>query len=103
MSPQTEIAQLLAEDEISTETAVRLILKSQHQMQDDIANIAAMMEEVKDYQDRYPSITWLFANKRKETTLVALAIFTLFYSLFSPITISDLRHSIFVAIGIPTP
>ena len=103
MTTQDEIAQLLAEDEISTETAVRLILKSQAKMQTDIKLIAANSDNISEHHTRYPSVLWLFAHRRKETVATALAIFTLFYSVFTPITISDLRHAIAAAIGIPIP
>ena len=103
MTTQDEIAQLLAEDEISTETAVRLILKSQAKMQDDIKLIAANSDSIHAHHIQYPSVLWLFAHRRKETIGTALAIFTVFYSLFTPITISDLRHAIAAAIGVPIP
>ena len=94
-----EISDLLQEKEISTEAATRLMLRTQSRIIHTQTAMLTQIKSVKSYNERYPSITWLYTHRRKTTIFVAFAIFAIFYSIFAPITITDIRQGLLTALS----
>ena len=98
-----EIKELLRENNLNTEAAMRLMLVMQIRIIEQFEMTEAQLNEVIKKQERYPSIAYMFANNPKKTVLVIFLIFLLLYTIMSPITISDMRHAILDWMGIPHP
>ena len=101
MNLVNEIEQLLSEDVIEPEAATRLILVSQREILESVTKLEEATEANSEYIAHYPSITWLWAHRRKGTVLVVALVFLALYFLLTPITISDWRHVILEAVGLP--
>lgn len=108
MKLSNEIEDLLKEKKIDTDAAIRLMLVSQKEILERLASVengvkknGAATEEHAQFHVKYPSLTWLWYHRRKELIIAAVVLFIIFYTLFSPITISDLRHPIMDYLGLP--
>jgi len=96
MPTAQELTDLFENDEISIETAVRLILTNQIQM-------AATLNQVHDSLKRYPSLTWLIVHRTRQTFL-ALTFFLLLMWLFLGGGGPDILNKLIAAAtGLPMP
>lgn len=97
----SKIEELLDEERIDSEAAMRLMLLAQLELMERMENVEKVSNGNCDYHIKYPSITWLWSHRRKTTIAVVVAVFLLLYFMLTPIGISDLRHSIMNALEIP--
>lgn len=96
-----KIEQLLEEDRIDQEAALRLMLVTQKELLERMETVEQTTRTNSEYLAHYPSITWLWSNQRKSTILVIMIVFLILYFLFTPITISDIRHALLDSVGLP--
>ena len=108
MKLSNEIEDLLKEERIDSDAAIRLMLVSQKEILQRLASVengvtanGVTAAEHERFHAKYPSLTWLWYHRRKELIIAAVVLFIVFYTLFSPITISDLRHPIMDYLGLP--
>lgn len=99
----TEIKDLLKDDNLNTDAALRLMLVTQLRILEEVERTKQRLEGVAESQRKYPSVAWMFANHPKKTAAIIFAVFMVLYTLLSPITISDIRHAILEWMGIPVP
>lgn len=98
-----EINSLIHEDKLETEAALRLMLKSQQRILKRLEEVERIARDNRDYAQRYPSVSWLWANRRKTAIAMVVIVWVVMYFLFSPITISDIRHAILESMGVAIP
>jgi hypothetical protein len=101
MKLSEEIETLLAAEKIDEEAAIRLMLVSQRELLERMKVVEAVATANGEYLANYPSITWLWSHRRKTTVVIVIAVFLALYFLLSPVTISDIRHAILEALGLP--
>lgn len=93
-----EIQRMVEQGDIETSEAVRLLLLSHAQL---LAEMGALKKELSEAQ-RYPSLTWLWAHRRKDVVAMLVVVFVVYTFLFSPWHISDIRHALLQLTGLPT-
>lgn len=96
-----QIDELLEEQRIDSQTALRLMLLTNKELLERMSGCEEKTREHEAYIKGYPSVLWLWSNRRKETILVIVLVFLLLYFLMSPITISDIRHALLELFGLP--
>ena len=98
-----EIRDLLREDNLNTDAAIRLMLTMQLRILEEVERTIRRVDEAVAVQTKYPSVSWMFSHHPKKTIAIVFAVFMVLYTLLSPITISDMRHAILEWVGIPVP
>lgn len=102
MKLSNKIEELLEDDKLDTELALRLMLLTQMELLERIESVETIANGNSEYLAHYPSVLWLWVHRRKSTILVVVVIFLLLYFLLIPISVSDIRHAIFEALGLPS-
>ena len=92
-----EIRRMVEQGDLETPEAVRLLLLSHAQLLQEMVEIKEELAE----QRQYPSLTWLWAYRRKDVILIIAIIFVTYTVLFSPWNISDIRQAVLHTLGLP--
>ena len=93
-----EIHNMVEHGDIETTEAVRLLLLSHAQLLSEMTELKRELAELR----RYPSLTWLWANRRRDVVVLLTVVFLIYTFLFAPWQISDLRQAILHLVGLPT-
>ena len=104
-----EIRELLKEDNLNTDAALRLMLASQlimgrrqKETKECVGEVKEDVSAIKLSLERYPSIVWMWFHRRK-TLIVAIFVLMLIYTvLFGVVNISDIRQAMLQLAGLPT-
>lgn len=108
------IHKLVAENKVEGKDVSLLILaelKSIHQKIDamdkqnteQMTQLKAQISAVKEIQDEYPSITWLWAYRRKDTIVFIVLLFAIYTVVIYPTSIGLIRQLVFSLMGIDLP
>lgn len=100
MNLAEKIEELLKDDHMDQEAAIRLILLSQSEIIDRLSTLEEEIACLRKYQDSYPSLTWLIVHRRRVTFLIIALVFILLY-LLSPIESIAIAQLIAKTLGLP--
>ena len=100
MKTTNQIKELLNQKEISIDAALALMLTAQMEIMERLAILEARQDEIEETHDRYPSVLWLWSNRRRELIIVAVTIALIYTVIFSPWNISDMRYWVLDALGL---
>jgi len=100
MNLAEKIEELLKDDHIDQEAAIRLILLSQSEIIDRLSTLEEEITRLRKYQDDYPSLTWLLVHRRRPTILVIVSILLLLYFLSATESIA-IAQFLARSLGIP--
>ncbi len=127
-----EIGNLLEEESIEPDVALRLILANQVTMtrqlsdiQQSVTKFRMRSEErmdsfekdiddrlddvtdrllaLEEYRTHYPSLMWLWIHRRRTLFFVAIVLALAYTVVFGWLGIDDVRHAVFNWVGIPLP
>ncbi len=100
MNLAEKIEELLKDDHMDQEAAIRLILLSQSEIIDRLSTLEEEIAFLREYQNSYPSLTWLLVHRRRVTLLIIALVFVLLY-LLSPIESIAIAQLIAKSLGLP--
>ena len=95
-----KIEELLKDDHMDQQAAIRLILLSQSEIIKRLAVLEDELERQGHYQSTYPTVTWLLIHRRRPALLLIALIVVILY-LLSPADTAALAAVIAKALGIP--
>ncbi len=104
-----EIKDLLKDDNLETDAALRLMLASQLVMsrrlketKECVGEVKADVVVIKQSLERYPSIMWMWFHRRRTLIAIVFAVMLIYTVLFGVVNISDIRQALLELAGLPT-
>ena len=89
MKLSNEIEDLLKEERIDSDAAIRLMLVSQKEILERLSSVengvnhnGATIADHEQFHKDYPTLTWLWYHRRKELIIAAVVLFIVFLLCF---------------------
>ena len=105
----SEIKQMIESGKMDGDEAMRLLLVMVSRIQRDVGKMADRNEEILErvkeverYNERYPSVYYMWQHRRHEIITTLIIIMLIYTFVASPWMISDLRHALLHMLGLPT-